>query len=46
MSGVEQYGFLVLIALAATGVLGRITGPVEAALLEPLGVLARRSFLA
>lgn len=45
MAGLEQYGFLVLIALAASGLLDRITGPVEAALLEPLGVLARRSFL-
>lgn len=45
MAGVEQYGFLVLIVLWASGLLGRITGPVEAALLEPLGVLARRSFL-
>ena len=45
MAGVEQYGFLILIALFASGLLGRITGPVEAALLEPLGVLARRSFL-
>lgn len=45
MAGIEQYGFLILIALSASGLLGRVTGPVEAALLEPLGVLARRSFL-
>ncbi len=45
MAGVEQYGFLILIALSAAGLLDRFTGPVERALLEPLGVLARRSFL-
>lgn len=45
MSGFERYGFFVLIALSATGLLTRIIGPVERALLDPLSVLAGRNFL-
>ena len=45
MGALERYGFLILIVLSATGLLGRITRPVEAALLEPLSVLAGRRFL-
>ena len=42
MRGIERYGFLILIALMATGLLYRITYPVERALLDPLSVLAGR----
>ncbi len=42
MRGVERYGFLLLIALMATGLLGRVVGPVQSALLDPLSILAGR----
>jgi len=45
MGGVERYGFLVLIVLSASGLLARITDPVEHTLLEPLARLAGRTFL-
>lgn len=44
MGGFEKYGFLILIALSATGVLWQITDPVERALLDPLSILAGRPF--
>lgn len=42
MGGVERYGFLILIALSATGILWRVMRPVELALLDPLSILAGR----
>lgn len=45
MARIEPYGFFLLIALGASGLLGKMTAPVEDFLLGPLVSIARRPLL-